>query len=98
MSERQFFTGPMLNAYPDSMGGTLHEIVQFLKKEELKDIFESFYILPSIFNSDLDRGFSIIDYSLNRLLASEEDLKELEELSIHLKLDFVLNHASVLSP
>ena len=50
-------TGTLLNAYCDSMGGTLSDIVGILKKEEFADTFESFYILPSVFNSDLDRGF-----------------------------------------
>lgn len=89
--------GPMLNGYPDSMGGTLSDIAAFLRKPELKDVFQSFYILPSIFNTDLDRGFSVIDYTLNDLLASEEDLNAINGLGIDLKLDFILNHASVLS-
>lgn len=89
--------GPMLNAYPDSMGGTLSDITKFLAKPELKDVFSSFYILPSLYHSDLDRGFSVIDYGLNELLASREDLDALERLGIDLKLDFILNHASVLS-
>ncbi len=89
--------GPMLNAYPDSLGGSLGDIVNFLGKKELKDVFSSFYILPSIFNTDLDRGFSVIDYSLNELFAKREDLEKIEELGIDLKLDFILNHASVLS-
>ena len=50
--------GVMLNAYPDSIGGTLGDIVAVLKRPELKNAFTSFYILPSIFNTDLDRGFS----------------------------------------
>jgi sucrose phosphorylase len=89
--------GPMLNAYPDSIGATLGHIVKFLQTSELNDVFQSFYILPSIFNSDLDRGFSIIDYELNELYASREDLKDLNKIGIALKFDFVLNHASVLS-
>ena len=89
--------GPMLNAYPDSLGGSLSDIVNFLGEKELKDVFSSFYILPSLFNTDLDRGFSVIDYSLNELYAKREDLEKLEELGIDLKLDFILNHASVLS-
>ena len=64
----------------------------------MKDTLGSFYILPSLFNTDLDRGFSVISYDLNSQLASEEDLKALSELGIDLKLDFILNHASVLSP
>ncbi len=87
----------MLNAYPDSIGGSLGDIVSFLQKDELKDAFQSFYILPSVFNTDLDRGFSVIDYNLNQLYASDNDLDELKAMKIGLKFDFVLNHASVLS-
>ncbi len=90
--------GPMLNAYPDSMGGRLGDIVSVLSKKEFEDVFQSFYILPSIFNTDLDRGFSVIDYGINEELGSKEDLEKLEKLGINLKLDFILNHASVLSP
>ena len=89
--------GVMLNAYPDSIGGTLGDIVAVLKRPELKNAFTSFYILPSIFNTDLDRGFSLIDYGLNRLLASPEDLDDLRAMDMDLALDFILNHASVLS-
>ncbi len=89
--------GPMLNAYPDSMGGTLDDIVKVLSKEELKDVFESFYILPSIFNTDLDRGFSVIDYGINEELGSMEAVDRIKDMGIDLKLDFILNHASVLS-
>ncbi len=90
--------GPMLNAYPDSMGGTLSDIVSVLSKKEFEDVFQSFYILPSIFNTDLDRGFSVIDYGINEELADKKDLEKLGDLGIDLKLDFILNHASVLSP
>lgn len=90
-------SGPMLNAYPDSMGGTLGDIADFLENPELKDVFTSFYILPSLFHTDLDRGFSVIDYSLNRCLAKKEDLEAIGRLGMDLKLDFILNHASVLS-
>lgn len=89
---------PMLNAYPDSMGGKLSDIVSILSKEEMKDVFGSFYILPSIYHSDLDRGFSVIDYDINEELADKHDLEKLKELGIDLKLDFVLNHASAGSP
>jgi sucrose phosphorylase len=53
-------SGAMLNAYPDSIGGTLGQIIEFLQMPELEGVFQSFYILPSIFNTDLDRGFSFI--------------------------------------
>ncbi|OOB78141.1 MAG: glycosidase [Epulopiscium sp. Nuni2H_MBin001] len=87
---------PMLNAYPDSIGGNLASAVNFL--QEHNQLFSSFYILPSVFNSDLDRGFSVKDYNLNSDLATKEDLENLRNLGMELKLDFVLNHASVLSP
>lgn len=90
-------SGPMLNAYPDSIGGTLDDIIKFLSKDELENTFQSFYILPSVFNTDLDRGFSVIDYNLNKMYASKENLIELEKMNIALKFDFVLNHSSVLS-
>lgn len=89
--------GPMLNAYPDSMGGTLGDIVRFLSAPEWENVFQSFYILPSVFNTDLDRGFSVIDYGLNELYASSDDIDALRKLGIALKFDFVLNHSSVLS-
>ena len=88
---------PMLNAYPDSMGGRLSDIVDLLRGPDLRDAFASFYILPSVFNSDLDRGFSVIDYGLNELLATREDLDTVRSLGIDLKLDVVVNHLSVLS-
>ncbi len=89
---------PMLNVYPDSIGSALSDTVSLLQRPELRDTFRSAYLLPSVFNTDLDRGFSVIDYTLSDLLASQEDLAALAEEEIDLKLDFVLNHASVLSP
>ncbi|BAN03569.1 putative sucrose phosphorylase [Ilumatobacter coccineus YM16-304] len=88
----------MLNAYPDSIDGDLAGTVRMLQRPEFTDAFGLFYVLPSIFNSDLDRGFSIIDYDLNSDLASAEDLAALDELGIMLKFDMVLNHLSVGSP
>lgn len=90
-------SGPMLNAYPDSIGGTLSDIIRFLRTPGLEYAFQSFYILPSVFNTDLDRGFSVIDYELNEMYARQEDIDALKELGIALKFDFVLNHSSVLS-
>ena len=88
----------MLNAYPDSIGKTLSDTVTFLKRPELKDAFSLFYILPTFFNSDLDRGFSIIDYDINEELVSPDALDDLNELGIQIKLDMVVNHLSVRSP
>ena len=72
-------------------------IVQLLARPEFENVFGSFYILPSVFNTDLDRGFSVIDYTLNRELAGPQDMEGLKALGLKLKLDFILNHASVLS-
>ncbi len=91
-------SGPMLNAYPDSLGGRLSDAVDFLSLPELKDCFQSFYVLPSLFHSDLDRGFSVVDYGLDESTSRREDLEALKALGIDLKLDFVLNHMSVRSP
>ncbi len=90
--------GPMLNTYPDSVGGRLSGLAAMLEREELKDAFTSLYILPSLYHSDLDRGFCVMDYDLNEELAQQDDLERLRALGIGLKLDFVLNHASVMSP
>jgi sucrose phosphorylase len=90
--------GVMLNAYPDSIGATLSDAIKMLQEPELKDAFSLFYILPTFFHSDLDRGFSIIDYDLNEELVSPDDFAALEQLGIQVKLDFVLNHLSVRSP
>lgn len=90
--------GVMLNAYPDSIGTRLSNTVALLQRPELKDAFSLFYILPTFFNSDLDRGFSIIDYDINQELVSPRDLQELKALGITFKLDLVLNHLSVRSP
>ena len=90
--------GVMFNAYPDSIGRKLSDTVQMLKLPEFKDAFSLFYILPTFFHSDLDRGFSIIDYDINEELVSPHDLDDLNKLGIQIKLDFVLNHLSVRSP
>ncbi|MFD1062329.1 glycosidase [Winogradskyella litorisediminis] len=91
-------SGVMLNAYPDSIGKNLSDTIRMLKMPELKDAFSLFYLLPTFFNSDLDRGFSIIDYNINKDLVSKEDLEILDRLNIMLKFDIVLNHFSVASP
>ena len=97
MEKKKMGIGAMLNAYPDSVGGRLSDIVDLLKKPELKDVFRSFYILPSVFNTDLDRGFSLIDYEISETLADKKDIKDLHDLNIDLLMDFILNHISVLS-
>ena len=93
-TEQSMPKGVMFNAYPDSIGRNLADIVHMLKRPEFKDVFSLFYILPTVFNSDLDRGFSIIDYDLNDELVSREDLEELHKLNVMFKFDLVLNHLS----
>jgi sucrose phosphorylase len=98
MSKEKLDNRPILNVYPDSLGGTLTDITELLKMKDFEDVFASLYILPSMFNTDLDRGFSVIDYQLNEEFVKEEALETLKDLGIELKLDFILNHSSVLSP
>ncbi len=90
--------GVMFNAYPDSIGERLADTVALLQRPEFEGAFSLFYILPTFFHSDLDRGFSIIDYDLNEELVSPRDLAVLSDLGIQIKLDLVLNHLSVRSP
>ena len=97
MVNKKMGIGTLLNAYPDSVGGKLGDIVSLLKRPEFKDTFQSFYILPSVFNTDLDRGFSLIDYEISESLADKKDIEDLHELNIDLMMDFILNHISVLS-
>lgn len=97
MQKNNINIAPMLNVYPDSIGKNMKDLVKFLNLDNLQNVFGSLYILPSLFNTDLDRGFSVIDYELNELLASRENIDEIKKLGIDLKLDFILNHSSVLS-
>ncbi len=90
--------GPVLNAYPDSVGENLGDCVTWLRESKASEAFDAFYILPSLYHFDLDRGFSVQDYDLNEKFACENDLLQLDELGISLILDFVLNHASAQSP
>lgn len=92
------YRGVILNAYPDSLGGNLQKAVELLGQKEFSRAFSFFYILPTIFHSDLDRGFSVIDYDLNQELVRQSDLQQLRRQGIRLKLDLVLNHLSVNSP
>lgn len=96
--KRSTSNGVMLNAYPDSIGKNLSDIVRMLQLPEFKNTFSLFYILPTFFNSDLDRGFSIINYNINEELVTKQDLEALKALDIQLKFDIVLNHLSVASP
>ena len=89
---------PMLNLYPDSIGGDLGAFCRLLDREEFSGAFAAVYLLPSIYHSDLDRGFSVIDYDLEEKYKTETALGKIREKGIYLKLDFVLNHASVQSP
>lgn len=89
---------PMLNVYPDSIGGRLKGTIDLLNQSSVKGAFQAIYLLPSLYHTDLDRGFSVIDYDLNKVLVGPDDLDQLANAGIKTKLDFILNHASVLSP
>jgi sucrose phosphorylase len=98
LTKRELPNGVMFNAYPDSIGETLADVMGVLGLPQFEDVFSLFYVLPTFFNSDLDRGFSIIDYDLNQELVSREDLEKANELNLSFKFDLVLNHLSVNSP
>ena len=97
-TDRELPNGVMFNAYPDSIGETLADVMSVLGLPQFEDVFSLFYVLPTFFNSDLDRGFSVIDYDLNQELVSREDLQKAGELNLDFKFDLVLNHLSVNSP
>lgn len=90
--------GAMLNVYPDSIGGNLAGTAAFVAQPAVRGAFTSAYLLPSVFDSDLDRGFSVISYDLNARYATHRDIDALADAGLSLKFDVVLNHASVLSP
>ena len=90
--------GVMFNAYPDSIGRHLSDTLAMLRRPEFDGAFSLFYILPTFFNSDLDRGFSVIDYDINTELVSQRDLIHMTAMGLGLKFDLVLNHLSVGSP
>jgi sucrose phosphorylase len=95
---QSLFNGVMFNAYPDSIGKTLTDTMNLLAHPLLEDAFSLFYVLPTFFNSDLDRGFSVIDYDTNKELVSPGDLEAASGLQLGFKFDLVLNHMSVGSP
>ena len=90
--------GAMLNLYPDSLGENLSQAAAFLAKDGVAGALSALYVLPSLFHTDLDRGFSVIDYGIEPSLATKADLDAIRAGGVSLKLDFVLNHASVQSP
>ncbi len=90
--------GVMLNLYPDSIGKRLSDTAKLLHEPAFDHAFSLLYLLPNCFHSDLDRGFSVIDYDLNEDLVTPKDLAALAERGIQLKFDLVLNHLSVASP
>jgi len=95
--ENLISNGVLFNAYPDSIGTNLKDILTMLKMPAFKDAFSLLYILPTN-NSDLESGFSIIKDELHEALVSKENLTALAALKIQLKFDIVINHLSVASP
>lgn len=98
LNKNQLQPGIILNVYPDSLGGNTAYLADLLSSDPFKGVFKHVYLLPTLFNADLDRGFSIIDYDLNESLVEKKDLLRLKSLGIGLKLDIVLNHLSVGAP
>ena len=98
IKDRTLPQGVMFNAYPDSIEQNLSDIVRLFERPEFEGIFSLFYILPTFFNSDLDRGFSVIDYDANDELVVDDDLEKAARLGVGFKFDLVLNHMSVGSP
>ncbi len=94
-SPKSSLNGVIFNAYPDSIGCTLADTMQLLSHPLLEDAFSLFYVLPTFFNSDLDRGFSVIDYDTNDELVATADLQKAADLGLGFKFDLVLNHLSV---
>ena len=88
----------ILNLYPDSIGSSLGNAVEWLHEPALAGVFSLCYVLPSLFRSDLDRGFSVVAYELDEQMAREADLAHLRGLGMELKLDLVVNHLSARSP
>ena len=84
----------MMNAYPESLGGRLSGLVGFLRNCD--GIFDSVYLMPTLYDSDMDGGFSVIEYALNQEVAADDDLRALREMGVALTLDMVLNHLSAL--
>lgn len=89
---------PILNLYPDSLGANLGDAVSLLRSPAMQGCFRSVYILPSLFHTDLDRGFSLADYGLEETLCRPADLEALRADGLSLVLDFLLNHLSMRSP
>mgnify|MGYP001814159479 CR=1 FL=1 len=98
MTDHHNLSGVVFNAYPDSIGENLSKCLDVLASPQFEDTFSLFYVLPTFFNSDLDRGFSVIDYDLNEELVAPEDLDRACDLNLSFKFDLVLNHLSVNSP
>lgn len=84
-SKQSLPSGVIFNAYPDSIGRTLSGTMQLLANPQVEGAFSLFYVLPTFFNSDLDRGFSIIDYDTNGELVAEADLQKADDLGIGFK-------------
>ena len=94
-SNQSLPSGVIFNAYPDSIGRTLSDTMRLLEHPQMEGAFSLFYVLPTFFNSDLDRGFSVIDYNTNDELVEATDLEKAAHLGLGFKFDLVLNHMSV---
>lgn len=86
----------MLITYPDSLGGNLFKLNQFLDTY-YKDEIGSIHILP-FYPSSGDRGFAPITYTeVDPQFGTWDDIQSLAE-NHELMFDFMINHLSRRSP
>lgn len=74
----------------------LENLSETLQKFGAGEIFNFVHILPSLFESNGDRGFSIVEfYRIRESVGSWEDLRDLQrDLGMDLMVDCVMNHAN----
>ena len=89
--------GPQLITYPDSLGGTIGDVLA-LMQSEFEGMFPSgVHVLPP-FPSSGDRGFAPIRYDrIDERFGAVDDLRGLSDLG-GLTLDVMVNHISAQSP
>ena len=85
-----------LITYPDSLGGNLRALMEFLRTD-LADVFGGVHVLPP-FPSSGDRGFAPTDYRrIDPAFGTWEDLAAIGK-DFDLAVDLMVNHISRRSP
>lgn len=94
--DRDLGPGPQLITYPDSLGGDLEHVIDFLEGP-LSGHFNGIHLLPP-FPSSGDRGFSPITYDeIDPRFGSWDDIERIAD-GHDLVLDLMVNHISRHSP